>query len=212
MRVARPICLLALLLGLAACGDDEPSASATTTAVATTAVATTEAVAPLRLLAVGDSITAGSYYRAPLQERLAEECDRYRRYGAQFSLILIDPDRFKDINEMFGQGVGDTTLAWLGRLLTEHTRESDVAFRVGGARSEAFAVLNGLGLIGISNNLGDAKSLATHPASTTHSKIAPQERESVGITEDLLRLSVGLEDADDLIADLDQALAVASAG
>jgi O-succinylhomoserine sulfhydrylase len=81
-----------------------------------------------------------------------------------------------------------------------------IAFCVGGGRAEAFAVLNRLRLIRISNNLGDAKSLMTHPASTTHSKIAPAERLSVGITEDLLRLSVGLEDVEDLMADLDQAL------
>ena len=87
-----------------------------------------------------------------------------------------------------------------------------VSFRVGGARPEAFATLNRLSLIGISNNLGDAKSLATHPASTTHSKIPAEERQSVGITEDLLRLSVGLEDADDLIADLDRALGAGSVG
>ena len=81
-----------------------------------------------------------------------------------------------------------------------------VAFRVGGDRATAFAVLNRLRLIRISNNLGDAKSLMTHPASTTHSKIAAAERQSVGITEDLLRLSVGLEDVEDLMGDLDQAL------
>ena len=81
-----------------------------------------------------------------------------------------------------------------------------VAFRVGGDRATAFAVLNRLRLIKISNNLGDAKSLMTHPASTTHSRIAPAERLSVGITEDLLRLSVGLEDVEDLMGDLDQAL------
>ena len=82
-----------------------------------------------------------------------------------------------------------------------------VAFTVGGGRARAFAVLNRLRLIGISNNLGDAKSLMTHPASTTHSKIAAEERLAVGITEDLLRLSVGLEDVADLMADLDRALA-----
>jgi diguanylate cyclase (GGDEF)-like protein len=76
--------------------------------------------------------------RRALQERLAEESDRHRRYSNAFSLILIDPDRFKDINEMFGQGVGDATLSWIARMLTEHTRESDVAFRVGG---EEFALL-----------------------------------------------------------------------
>ena len=81
-----------------------------------------------------------------------------------------------------------------------------IAIRVGGGRDRAFAVLNRLRLIKISNNLGDAKSLMTHPASTTHSKIAAAERLSVGITEDMLRLSVGLEDVEDLMADLDQAL------
>jgi O-succinylhomoserine sulfhydrylase len=81
-----------------------------------------------------------------------------------------------------------------------------VAFRVGGGRADAFAALNRLELIGISNNLGDAKSLITHPASTTHSKIPAAERLAVGITEDLLRLSVGLEDVEDLTEDLDRAL------
>jgi O-succinylhomoserine sulfhydrylase len=81
-----------------------------------------------------------------------------------------------------------------------------VAFRVGGGRKEAFEVVNRLELIRISNNLGDAKSLITHPGSTTHAKIAAEERLAVGIAEDMLRLSVGLEDADDLIADLDRAL------
>ncbi len=81
-----------------------------------------------------------------------------------------------------------------------------VAFRVGGGRERAFAVVNRLKLIAISNNLGDAKSLATHPASTTHSRIPESERQELGITEDLIRLSVGLEDVEDLMADLNQAL------
>ena len=81
-----------------------------------------------------------------------------------------------------------------------------LAFRVGGGRPEAFALVNRLRLIKISNNLGDTKSLITHPSSTTHSKIVAAEREAVGITEDLLRLSVGLEDVEDLKEDLDRAL------
>ncbi|GBD42651.1 O-succinylhomoserine sulfhydrylase [bacterium HR40] len=81
-----------------------------------------------------------------------------------------------------------------------------LAFRVGGGRRRAFEVLDRLRIVRISNNLGDVRSLATHPASTTHSKMAPAEREALGISEDLLRLSVGLEDLDDLVADLDQAL------
>jgi O-succinylhomoserine sulfhydrylase len=83
-----------------------------------------------------------------------------------------------------------------------------VAFRVGGGQARAFDVLNRLRLIAISNNLGDAKSLITHPATTTHQRFAAEQRAALEITEDLLRLSVGLEDIEDLLEDLDQALAV----
>jgi O-succinylhomoserine sulfhydrylase len=81
-----------------------------------------------------------------------------------------------------------------------------VAWRTGGGQARAFAVLNRLRLIAISNNLGDAKSLITHPATTTHQRFAAAERARLGIADDLLRLSVGLEDPADLIEDLDQAL------
>ncbi len=81
-----------------------------------------------------------------------------------------------------------------------------VAFRVGGGQARAFEVLNRLRLIAISNNLGDAKSLITHPTTTTHQRLPDAERAALGITDDLLRLSVGLEDPQDLMADLDQAL------
>jgi O-succinylhomoserine sulfhydrylase len=82
-----------------------------------------------------------------------------------------------------------------------------VALRTGGGQAHAFAVLDRLRLIAISNNLGDAKSLITHPATTTHQRLGAAERARLGITDDLLRLSVGLEDPEDLIEDLDQALA-----
>jgi O-succinylhomoserine sulfhydrylase len=83
-----------------------------------------------------------------------------------------------------------------------------VALRTGGGQARAFAVLNRLELIAISNNLGDAKSLITHPATTTHQRFSAAARARLGITDDLLRLSVGLEDPADLIEDLDQALAL----
>ncbi len=73
-------------------------------------------------------------------------------------------------------------------------------------QAEAFAVLNGFGLISISNNLGDSKSLATHPATTTHMRIGTEERARLGIGDGVIRLSVGLEDPADLIDDLQQAL------
>jgi O-succinylhomoserine sulfhydrylase len=82
-----------------------------------------------------------------------------------------------------------------------------VAFEVKGGKSAAFRMMNAFGIISISNNLGDTKSLATHPATTTHMKIGPEERARLGITDGIVRLSVGLEDTADLIDDLGQALA-----
>ena len=82
-----------------------------------------------------------------------------------------------------------------------------VTFDVAGGKAQAFDMLRRLRLIDISNNLGDAKSLITHPASTTHRNIGPEARAAMGIGEGMLRLSVGLEDVEDLLADLTQALA-----
>jgi O-succinylhomoserine sulfhydrylase len=84
-----------------------------------------------------------------------------------------------------------------------------VAFELKGGKDAAFRMMNAFQIISISNNLGDTKSLATHPATTTHMRIGPEERAKLGITDGIIRLSVGLEDADDLIDDLTQALAAA---
>ena len=81
-----------------------------------------------------------------------------------------------------------------------------VSFRIKGGRKSAFAFLNRLRLIDISNNLGDAKSLITHPATTTHQRLPAETRRLYGIGDDMLRLSVGLEDAADIVADLGHAL------
>ncbi len=80
------------------------------------------------------------------------------------------------------------------------------AFEVDGGRKQAHALLNGLQLIDISNNIGDARSLMCHPASSTHHSVGPEARDVMGVGEGMLRLNVGLEDPDDLIDDLDQAL------
>lgn len=85
----------------------------------------------------------------------------------------------------------------------------DFAGDAHGAKAAAYAFLNALRLIDISNNLGDAKSLATHPATTTHQRLTDEQRAMLGIGPGTVRLSVGLEDVDDLIADIDQALEVA---
>ena len=74
------------------------------------------------------------------------------------------------------------------------------------AQAQAFRFLNGLELIDVSNNLGDAKSLATHPRTTTHSRITEEARMLQGVTPGLVRLSIGLEDVGDLLTDLDGAL------
>jgi len=85
-----------------------------------------------------------------------------------------------------------------------------VALWLDGGRAQAHAVLDALRLIDISNNLGDARTMMTHPFTTTHSAVPPETRVEMGITEGMIRMSVGLEDADDLIADLDQALRAAA--
>jgi O-succinylhomoserine sulfhydrylase len=81
-----------------------------------------------------------------------------------------------------------------------------IALDVKGGKDGAFRFLNALKLIRISNNLGDAKSLVTHPATTTHQRFTPEQRAEMGITDGLVRLSVGLEHKDDLLEDLTHAL------
>jgi O-succinylhomoserine sulfhydrylase len=84
-----------------------------------------------------------------------------------------------------------------------------VTFDVEGGKSAAFRFANALNLIDISNNLGDAKSLITHPATTTHQRLTAEARASLGIGEGTMRLSVGLEDPADICEDLAQALKAA---
>jgi O-succinylhomoserine sulfhydrylase len=81
-----------------------------------------------------------------------------------------------------------------------------VTFELEGGKDEAFALMNALEVIDISNNLGDSKSLITHPATTTHRRLAPEARAAVGITDGVLRVSIGLEDVRDLVDDLRRAL------
>jgi O-succinylhomoserine sulfhydrylase len=83
-----------------------------------------------------------------------------------------------------------------------------VIFEVKGGKEGAFRLMNAMRLVRVSNNLGDSKSLATHPATTTHMKIGAEERARLGITDGVIRLSVGLEDVRDITADLARGLAV----
>ena len=83
-----------------------------------------------------------------------------------------------------------------------------LAFDIKGGKDAAFAFMNALRIIKISNNLGDAKSIVTHPVTTTHQRLPEDQKAALGITPGLIRLSVGLEDPDDLISDLEAALCV----
>lgn len=83
-----------------------------------------------------------------------------------------------------------------------------VTFELEGGKPAAFRFMNALELVAISNNLGDSKSMMTHPETTTHSKIVPAERARLGINEGTIRFSVGLEDVADLIDDIDRALEI----
>jgi O-succinylhomoserine sulfhydrylase len=77
-----------------------------------------------------------------------------------------------------------------------------VAFEIKGGKTAAFRFQDALKLVRISNNLGDAKSLITHPATTTHQRLKPAQRAEIGVTDGLVRLSVGLEHPDDIVEDV----------
>ena len=81
-----------------------------------------------------------------------------------------------------------------------------VSFEIKGGVEAGRAFLDQLQLFSLTANLGDTRSIATHPASTTHSKLSPQERAEVGITDGIVRLSIGLENINDIWQDVEQAL------
>ena len=81
-----------------------------------------------------------------------------------------------------------------------------IMLSVNGCQKEAFKLLNSLELVDICNNLGDTKTLAWHPSSTTHRALSDDEQASMGLDRSWIRMSVGLEDSDDLVMDLTRAL------
>ncbi|HET9131998.1 MAG TPA: PLP-dependent transferase, partial [Terriglobia bacterium] len=85
-----------------------------------------------------------------------------------------------------------------------------ITFDIKGGRNEAYAFLNNLKIIHLAVSLGGTESLAEHPATMTHIDVDPEERQMLGITDTMVRISVGVENVEDLIWDLDQALAAAS--
>jgi O-acetylhomoserine (thiol)-lyase len=87
-----------------------------------------------------------------------------------------------------------------------------LTFGIRGGRDAGKALINNMKLFSLLANVGDAKSLIIHPATTTHQQMSAQEQASTGVTDDLVRLSIGLEHIDDILADLDQGLAAATSG
>ena len=95
------------------------------------------------------------------------------------------------------------------RLIGPGEPKGALTFEIAGGKEAAFRFMNALEIAKISNNLGDAKTIATHPATTTHQRLPQDQKDALGITPGLIRLSLGLEDAGDLIADLTGALLAA---
>ncbi len=128
-------------------------------------------------------------------------------------------DNARQIAAFLSQHKQVKTVWYLGLLPADHADRlvferqckgpgSTFSFEVGGGEAEAFAVLDRLKVIKLAVSLGGTELLASHPAAMTHSDLAADEKLRLGITPALIRLSVGIENADDLIADLDQALSI----
>ncbi len=130
---------------------------------------------------------------------------RVERHGASAAAIADFLAERKDVARVFYPGRADHPQAALARRQMAGGGPM-VAFEVKGGKREAFRFMNALKIFKISNNLGDAKSLVTHPSTTTHQRLSPAQRAELGIFDRSVRLSIGLEDVEDLKADLDQAL------
>lgn len=133
---------------------------------------------------------------------------RVERHGASAAVIADFLAERKEVARVFYPGRADHPQVELAKRQMTGAGPM-VAFEIKGEKREAFTFLNALRLFKISNNLGDAKSLATHPATTTHQRLTPEARAELGIFDNSIRLSIGLEDVEDLKADLDQALVAA---
>jgi O-succinylhomoserine sulfhydrylase len=135
-------------------------------------------------------------------ETLPLRVDRHCTSAAAIADFLAER---KDVARVFYPGRADHPQAALAKRQMAGGGPM-VAFEVKGGKREAFRFMNALKIFKISNNLGDAKSLVTHPSTTTHQRLKPEQRAELGIFDRSVRLSIGLEDVDDLKADLGQAL------
>jgi O-succinylhomoserine sulfhydrylase len=133
---------------------------------------------------------------------------RVERHGASAAAIADFLAERKEVVRVFYPGRGDHPQASLAKRQMAGGGPM-VAFEIEGDKKDAFRFMNALQIFKISNNLGDAKSLVTHPSTTTHQRLTQEARAELGIFDNSVRLSIGLEDVRDLTADLDQALAAA---
>lgn len=132
------------------------------------------------------------------------------RVAAQSATAAVIADRLAEtpgVTRVFYPGRDDHPQRALAKAQMKGGGQM-IAFEVDGGKASAFRTLNALRLIRLSNNLGDAKSLVTHPATTTHFKLTPEQRAELGISDGMIRLSVGLEDVEDLTDDLSHAIRV----
>ncbi|MDX2073736.1 MAG: aminotransferase class I/II-fold pyridoxal phosphate-dependent enzyme [Alphaproteobacteria bacterium] len=130
---------------------------------------------------------------------------RMARHLANAKAIAELLDSHKAVEKLYYPGLPSHKQHALAKKQMSHGGPM-LAVELKGGKQAAFAFMNKLKIFDISNNLGNAKSLATHPASTTHASIGAEERAKIGITDGLIRLSPGIEDTADLVADIAQAL------
>jgi O-acetylhomoserine (thiol)-lyase len=142
-------------------------------------------------------------------ETLAVRLPRHEANARAIASYLVADPRVSSVSFL---GLPDNPYNWLARRYLGDRVPSIMTFTVHGGRDAGIAVFNRVKLFKRLLNMGDAKSLITHPASTTHRQLTPTDLKLAGITPDMVRLSIGLEHPDDLIEDLDQALSAADQG
>ena len=146
----------------------------------------------------------GSLHGCPasnLELRVARQCWRGESAGRIADFLAGKPK----VSRLIYPGRDDHPQADLAKRQMR-AGSTLVALEIEGGKEGAFRFTNALEVIRISNNLGDAKSLITHPATTTHQSISEEARAELGISDGILRLSVGLEDPEDLLEDVERAL------
>ncbi len=138
-------------------------------------------------------------------ETLGVRTERANRNAGRVAAYLRDHKKIKKVHYLGFLGDKDPRKAVFDRQCTEPG--STFSFEVKGGEAEAFALLDRLKIMKLAVSLGGTETLISHPASTTHSGVAKELREEIGLTDALIRISVGIENPDDLVADLEQALA-----